>query len=103
MARLMDAVGLNGTRLRWKWNQRRLKLAEGGARAEVLWRSTRGKHKMCPSCRALVARGARRCDDCGTDLGTVSTPGLGRMFSNLLPGATAATSLIPGAEVVGRR
>jgi membrane associated rhomboid family serine protease len=94
VARAMDAVGLNGTRLRWKWNQRRARLAESGVRAEVFWRSARGKHKMCPSCRTLVPRGARQCEACGRPLAEVRAPGIGRLIGNVLPGATAATSLI---------
>jgi len=90
----MDALGLNGTRLRWKWNQKRMQFGETGLRAEFLLRSTRGKHKMCPGCRELVPRSADKCPECGRALASVSAPGLGRMLSNLLPGATAATSLL---------
>lgn len=94
LATVMDALGLNGTRLRWKWNQRRVRLAESGLRAEILWRSARGRHKMCPACRALVPRGAGHCAECGQTLASVRAPGFGRLISNVLPGATAATSLI---------
>ena len=94
LARLMDALGQNGTRLRWRWNQRRLQMAESGQRAAHLWRSARGRHKMCPSCRALVPRLARSCPQCGAGLVGVRAPGLSRMISNLLPGTTASTSMI---------
>jgi rhomboid protease GluP len=90
----LDALGLNGTRLRWKWNQRRARLAESGLRAEILWRSARSRHKMCPACRALVPRGASRCAECGETLASVRAPGIGRLLANVLPGVTAATSLI---------
>jgi len=90
----LDALGLNGTRLRWKWNQRRARLGESGMRAEILWRSARSRHKMCPACRALVPRGASRCGECGATLANVRAPGIGRLLANVLPGATAATSLI---------
>jgi membrane associated rhomboid family serine protease len=94
VADTLDALGLNGTRLRWKWNQKRIQLGESGMQAENLWRSARSKHKMCPSCRALVARGARTCEECGTPLANVRAPGIGRLIANVLPGAAAATSLI---------
>jgi membrane associated rhomboid family serine protease len=94
IADTLDALGLNGTRLRWKWNQKRMQLGESGMRAENLWRSARSKHKMCRSCRALVSRGAQTCEECGTPLASVRAPGIGRLISNVLPGATAATSLI---------
>ncbi|HXV77891.1 MAG TPA: rhomboid family intramembrane serine protease [Candidatus Polarisedimenticolaceae bacterium] len=94
LASSMNALGLNGTRLRWKWNRQRSRWAESGERATNLWRSTKSKHKMCPSCRALVPRGCSRCDECGRELAGVRAPGIGRLVANLLPGATAATSLI---------
>jgi membrane associated rhomboid family serine protease len=94
LARLMDAVGLNGRRLRWRWNQRRERLGETGVRTEMLLRSAKGRHKMCPGCRALVPRSAATCPECGVTLSTVNAPSVGRLLSNLLPGATAATSLI---------
>jgi rhomboid protease GluP len=94
LARAMDAVGLNGTRLRWQWNQRRRDLGESGMRAEILLRSARAPHKMCPSCRALVPRSARRCPECDAGLASVRAPGIGRLVGNVLPGATAATSLL---------
>ncbi len=93
-ARAMDAVGLNGTRLRWRWNARRRDLGEAGMRAEVMIRSARGHYKMCPSCRSLVPRSAWTCPDCGQGLSRVRAPGLGRLFSNVLPGTTAATGII---------
>jgi rhomboid protease GluP len=94
VADALDALGLNGTRLRWKWNQKRIQLGESGMQAENLWRSARSKHKMCPSCRALVARGSRTCEECGTPMASVRAPGIGRLIANVVPGATAATSLI---------
>ena len=94
LAGLLDSLGLNGTRLRWRWSQRRREIGERGMRAEVLWRSARAPHKMCPSCRALVPRSARRCTECGESLRGVQGPGLGRVLSNLLPGVSAATSLL---------
>ena len=94
LARAFDAVGLNGTRLRWRWNARRRAMGEAGLRAEMFARSTRGAHKMCPSCRALVPRQARTCSECGAHLTAVRAPGLTRAIGNLIPGATATTGII---------
>ena len=94
LAKLLDTLGMNGTRLRWKWNQRQSLLGEQGARAEQVWKSARAPHKMCPHCRALVPRSARTCTECGESLRGVSAPGLGRVLSNLLPGISGATSLL---------
>lgn len=90
-AGLLDAFGLNGARVRWRWNQRRRDLGEAGAKAEMVVRSTRGAYKMCPSCRALVPRAASRCTECDASLAGVRAPGLTRIVSNLIPGATATT------------
>lgn len=94
LARVMNACGLNGTRMLWKWNQKRKQIAESGLKTEILWRSAQVRHKMCPSCRALVPRSARTCSECGAALAGVSTPGIGRLLSNVLPGAKTASSLI---------
>src|SRR5262245_26940923 len=90
----MDALGLNGTRLRWKWNRRRRELGESGLKAEMLVRSTQGAYKMCRSCRALVPRSARRCPECDAPLAGVRAPGITRAISNLIPGTTATTAMV---------
>jgi rhomboid protease GluP len=93
-ARILDAVGLNGARVRWKWNQRRRDLGEAGLKAEMVVRSAQSVYKMCPQCRALVPRAARRCTMCDASLAGVRAPGLTRVVENLIPGATATTFLI---------
>jgi membrane associated rhomboid family serine protease len=90
----MNALGLNGTRLLWRWNRRRRSLGEAGMRAEIMLRSTRGRHKMCRSCRALVTRSASVCPECGTELRSVSTPGPGRLLSQFFPGISTMTMLL---------
>jgi rhomboid protease GluP len=99
VASVADALGFNGTRLRWRWNQRRRDLGEAGMRAEMAFRSARSAYKMCPSCRALVPRSARTCTECGSSLSSRRAPGLTRLVSNLIPGATATTFLILTANV----
>jgi len=94
LARAWTACGFNGTRLLWRWRNYRGRLAESGLRRAILWRSASTPHKMCRSCRALVPRGAGRCPDCGASLSSVAVPGVGRLLANLLPGLTAATSLL---------
>ena len=94
LARALDAFGMNGTRLRWKWNQRRRDLAESGLKAEMLVRSTQVAYKMCPSCRALVPRHVRRCTECAAPLAGVRAPGITRVIANLIPGATATTMMV---------
>jgi len=100
LAQALDAVGLNGTRLRWKWNTRRRDLAEAGLKAEMVVRSTQVAYKMCPSCRALVPRTVRRCTECGAPLADVRAPGVSRVIANLIPGATATTALLLAANTL---
>lgn len=94
LARMLDAAGLNGKRLLWKWGQRKKDLSERKEAASVLLRSARGPHKMCPSCRALVPKAARRCSECGASLARVQAPGFGRLLTQIFPGVTATTSLV---------
>lgn len=90
-AKLLDALGLNGARVRWRWNKHRRDMGEAGLQAEMVVRGTQVAYKMCPSCRALVPRSARRCTECGATLAGVRAPGVTRLVTNLLPGATATT------------
>ncbi|HKQ62312.1 MAG TPA: rhomboid family intramembrane serine protease [Candidatus Polarisedimenticolaceae bacterium] len=94
LAKWLDRVGLNGSRLRWRMQLQRTRWREAGARGEQLLRSVRGGYKMCPDCRALVSRWSRRCEHCGGSLARVAAPGVGRLLSNVLPGATTATAVI---------
>jgi rhomboid protease GluP len=63
-------------------------------RGEMVVRAARTPFKMCPQCRALVPRSAWTCSECGAGLSRVRAPGLGRVISNLIPGATAASGAI---------
>jgi membrane associated rhomboid family serine protease len=94
LAGLMDGLGLNGSRLRWKWMRRRQALAEAGVQREVNLRTAKGRHKMCPACRALVPKSASKCPECGESMAGVSVPGPSRLLANLFPGVTAVTSLL---------
>jgi membrane associated rhomboid family serine protease len=91
-AQALDALGLNGTRLRWKWNKRRRDLGEAGLKATMVVRSTQGTYKMCPSCRALVPRAARTCTECNAPLAGVRAPGVTRVLASLIPGTTATSA-----------
>jgi len=94
LAKALNLLGLNGARLRWKWQQKRRDLGESGLRSAILWRSATSRYKMCPACRTLVPRSAASCPECARPLARVRAPGFGRLISNLIPGATAATSLL---------
>ena len=55
LVRLMNAAGLNGTRLLWKWNRRQTKIGETGRKTELLLRSARSKHKIRHTAQMLYA------------------------------------------------
>ena len=59
----MNAVGLNGTRLRWKWNQKRAQIRETGFRTELLWRSARTKQSLSDMIGERRSLGAALCLD----------------------------------------
>ena len=89
-AKLVDALGGNGARVRWRWRQRRSAAApreDGGAAAGA-------RHRMCPSCRALVPRSARTCTECGTSFRSAAAVRSGGRLGGLLPSLGSATSLI---------
>jgi len=94
IAGLLDALGLNGKRLRWKWRQKRFNIGEQSLKTEMAWRSAKAQHKMCRECRALIDRSASTCPECGASLSKVSTPGVSRTLSNLFPGIGSVTGLI---------
>ena len=94
LADALTALGFNGARLRWRWNQRRRSLQENAGEADQVLRSTRVQHKMCPECRALVPRKLGTCPECGASMSGVSTPGVSRVLSNAFPGMQSATALI---------
>jgi len=94
IAGIATSLGYNGGRLEWKWRRRKSEMAEAKLRREMLRRSAKGKHKMCPECRSLVGRNERKCPECGQSLAGVSAPGMGRAVANVLPGVSSAVSLI---------
>ncbi len=94
IADLMDSIGMRGSRLRWKWSQRHRSVGEGKAAVDMATRAVRGKHKMCPECRALIPKGASTCPECGERTSEVSGPGAGRALAGMFPGGVKVTSLI---------
>jgi rhomboid protease GluP len=94
LAGLLDALGLNGKRLRWKWSQKRSNVSEQSLKTEMAWRAAKAQHKMCSECRALIDRSAKTCPECGSSLSKVRTPGVTRSLSNMFPGIGSVTGLI---------
>jgi len=91
---LMNRVGLNGTRLRWRWQNYRASSAESAAERDVHFRTVTAKHKMCPSCRSLIPSGSVSCPECGITVAHVRGPGLGRLTEWLMPGVAPVTATL---------
>ena len=79
---LMNSAGLNGTRLKWRWQNRRRLRGERWAESEMRFRMVTARHKMCPSCRSLVPSGASSCSECGASIAHVSGPGPARILES---------------------
>ena len=90
----MDAVGLNGTRLRWRWRNRQRAGSAASLARSISFRAVTGRHKMCPACRSLVATGATTCPECGEPIAHVSGPGVGRLLQWVAPGASMTTAAV---------
>ncbi len=94
LARLMDRAGLSGTRFRWRWNRLRSGIEEQGLRAILPWPSARSRHRVCPTCKALVPRSAWLCPACGAGLAHLRAAGIGRAIAAVIPGATTSPAVI---------
>ena len=95
---ILGTLGLNTTRMRWRWNTYRTRMAERRREAENRLRGVTGRHRMCPSCRALVPTGSRTCSECGESLAGTTGPGVGRLVSWLLPGIPQVTAMLVTAN-----
>lgn len=60
---------MNWDRLQWKWRLLKQRLARAGEEMAPRPRSGASHLKTCRECRALIARSARTCPECGARLG----------------------------------
>jgi rhomboid protease GluP len=94
LASLMDAVGLSGRRLRWKWQHRQRAIDEARSQGQNLFKQKSSRHKMCPECRTLVSNSTAVCPDCGSRIAAKRSSATERTVSKLFPGLGSTTSLI---------
>jgi rhomboid protease GluP len=94
LADLLKGIGMNGTRLRGRWQNFRAARREAAARHEVNLRAVTGRHKMCPACRSLIPTGVAACPDCGAGVGHVAGPGPGRLLAQIFPTDTPVTGAL---------
>jgi membrane associated rhomboid family serine protease len=84
---------MNWDRLQWKWRIFKQRLAQAGEELAPRARSGASHLKTCRECRALIARSARTCPECGARLGWFvrrgHRPGAGGLFEQ-----TPATGIL---------
>ncbi len=83
---LLDKLGVNTTRLRWRLYQREQQaknLVHGKGPTGLRW--LQYPHKVCPNCTAVNDREARICSSCETRLPSMLRYRLTRLFRTLVP------------------
>lgn len=81
LIKVLEALGVNTARLRWKlyeWEKRRAQPQERSLPAGLRW--MRYRHKFCPNCNGLVDRAESTCPSCGA---RVPSMGLYRVFRTI--------------------
>jgi rhomboid protease GluP len=99
VADLLTRLGLNGTRLKWRWRNWRTSRTEAAAQRDNRLRSVTGKFKMCSDCRSLVPGGDSACPECGASLTAVRGPGAARFLVNSLPATRSLTAILVTVNV----
>ncbi len=94
---LLDRLGVNTTRLRWRLHQREQQaknLVHGKGPAGLRWMQY--AHKVCPSCHAVNDREARICSSCEKRLPSMLGYRLTRLFHTIVPaeGPVVTTTFI---------
>jgi len=98
---ILRVLGTNRTRVRWKWERFKTRLAAQRSRAENRARVVTYAHKACPKCGHPADRFARRCTSCGARLPGVVVAKLQAIARVLIDaeGGFAATSVLLVANV----
>jgi rhomboid protease GluP len=98
---LLRLFGTNRTRVRWKWERFKTRMAEQKSRAENRARVVTYPHKACRQCGHPADRFARRCVACGARLPSVVSAKLLALARILIDsdGGFAATSALLVANI----
>ena len=91
--RLLGALGVNTTRLRWKLQQRQIERERRENREQNEGRALRYEHKLCPSCSLTVDRDAKTCPRCQRPLASATMTRLGRHLRRVFPEGSYSYSL----------
>ncbi len=84
--RLLDKLGVNTTRLRWRLYQREQQtknLVHSGGPSGLRWMQY--EHKICSSCHAVNDRESRTCSSCGRPLPSMLGYRISRLFRTIVP------------------
>ena len=87
--RVLEKLGVNVTRLRWRLYRRSQRDAGGRLPSALQWLKFR--HKICPHCGAVADRGARICASCERDLPSLLMYRVSRIFSSVMPADAPVT------------
>src|SRR5512136_1302041 len=71
--RLLRAVGINPTQLRWRLHRLRERYGQRARELENQSRALTYRHKVCASCGLALDASERRCPRCGEDVGGVTS------------------------------
>src|SRR5215471_9815007 len=98
---ILRLFGTNRTRVRWKWERFKSRMAAQRSRAENRARVVTYAHKACPECGHPADRFARRCGRCGAHMPGVVVAKLSAVARVLLDadGGFAATSTLLVANI----
>ncbi len=91
--RMLEALGFNTMRLRWKLQQREIERERRENRAANERRSLSYEHKLCPSCSLTVDRDAKVCPRCQRPLASATMTRLGRYLRRVFPEGSYSYSL----------
>jgi rhomboid protease GluP len=98
--RLLDAVGLRGTR--WEWRKRawrgalaRRKEARAGRQGDA-----RRRARICRSCRTLMGESETSCPQCGTSARGPSAAGAAAFLSRITPSFGSVTMILVTVNIV---
>jgi len=93
---LLAALGLLRGGSAWYKARLARRLENSGRRAENLRRAASTQHRMCPSCRSLVAARESICPTCGASLRSVPRPGVGRVLRSVVPSFGSVSTTLLG-------
>jgi len=98
--KIASALGLNPTRLRWRWHRLRERSAQTARSLENRGRAVTYQNKLCPGCGLTVAADEKSCPRCGRRLLGAAATRASRLLRVLVPeGAYTYTSFFVVANV----